>query len=105
MATLERQYRLLVRAYPRAYRQRRADEIVGTLLDSARPGQRRASWRDVTDLLSGAMRERLGLHAVPGAAAGLRLAGPVALALTAGHSPAGWMVSWMYAGEFPGMAR
>jgi hypothetical protein len=35
----------------------------------------------------------LGLHAVPGLAAGLRLAAPVALALAAAISVGGWMLS------------
>ncbi|MGE5826960.1 MAG: hypothetical protein ACM30G_01165 [Micromonosporaceae bacterium] len=99
MAPLECQYLLLMRAYPRQYRQRRGEEMLATLLDSARPDQRRASWRDVTDLLGGAARERLGLHAVPGAADGLRLVGPMALVLTAGQATVDWTFRWVQLGQ------
>ena len=85
MSTLERSYRRLVRAYPAEYRRRRGEEIVATLLDAAGPAQRRPSRHDVADLLGGAARERLGLHALPGLAAGLRIAGPVALAFVTAY--------------------
>jgi hypothetical protein len=38
---LEREYRRLVALYPRAFRRESEEEIVGVLLASARPGQRR----------------------------------------------------------------
>lgn len=89
--TLENQYRWLLRAYPRAYRERRGEEMLGTLLDSAAPHQTRPSPGDVTDLLGGAARERLGLHAVPGFAAGLRIAGPPSLAWAAAWAIGVWV--------------
>ena len=97
MTTLERQYRLLLRAYPRRYRARRGEEIIGTLLDAAAPGQRRPSRADVADLLGGGVRERLGLNALPGLANGLRLAGPIALTITAGLAAGSWVTGARHA--------
>ncbi len=88
---LEKGYRRLLLAYPSGYREKRADEIVGTLLDSAAPGQTRPSFADAADLITGGLRQRIGLDADADLAAGWALAGPVALALAAGLSgfPAG----------------
>ena len=97
MRTLERQYRLLLHAYPRRYRRLRGEEILGTLLDAATPGQRQPTRADVADLLGGGLRERLGLNALPGLANGLRLAGPIALALTAGLAAGSWLTGARHA--------
>ena len=91
MDGLERRYRQLLVAYPAGYRQRRADEIVGTLLDAAAPGQRRPSLADAADLVAGGLRQRLGPGAAADLAAGRALAGPVALALAAGLSGFLWL--------------
>ena len=48
---LERRYRRLLRAYPRAWRERRDDEIVTVLLDAAPGDQGRPSVRDALDLV------------------------------------------------------
>lgn len=58
---LERRYRLLLRAYPAAYRRRHGDELITTLLDAAAPGRVRPSGRDVVDLLRGGLRQRFRL--------------------------------------------
>jgi hypothetical protein len=87
---LERRYRRLLRVYPRRYQRERADEMVATLMEGAGPDQRRPARGEVTDLLRGALRERLGLHAVPGLAAGLRLAGPVGVVIAAVVAAAYW---------------
>jgi hypothetical protein len=84
MTTLERRYGSLLATYPAAYRRQRRAEMVGTLMESARPGQRWPSVADAVDLLAGGVRHRLGLSSVPGLAAGLAIAGPIALALAAG---------------------
>lgn len=55
---LRRSYLRLMRAYPRWYRRERGAELLTTLLDDARPGQRRASRRDVVDLLLSGVRAR-----------------------------------------------
>ncbi len=41
MTSLEGAYRRILRTYPRWYRVRREDEILGTLLETAGPDQRR----------------------------------------------------------------
>jgi hypothetical protein len=97
VTTLERRYRLLLHAYPRDYRTRRGEEILGTLMESAAPGQRRPGRADLTDAISGGLRERLGLNALPGFANGLRLSGPIALALTAGLAAGSWITGARHA--------
>lgn len=56
---LERAYRRLLLAYPRWYRERRGTEILTTLLDAARPGQRRPHAKDAINLIAGGLRCRL----------------------------------------------
>jgi hypothetical protein len=55
----ERRCRLLLRAYPRRCREFREDELLGTLLDTAMPGQKTPSFRDSWDLVFGGLRNRL----------------------------------------------
>ena len=86
--SLERQYRRLLLAYPRSYRERRGEEIVATLLDDAEPGRTRPDGRAVLDLVVGGLRERFGLHDRDGFAAGAALVGPVALAITVANAVA-----------------
>lgn len=81
---LERRYGRLLLAYPAGYRRARGPELVGTLLEASRPGQRWPSAADAVDLLAGGIRHRLGLSTVPGLAGGWALAAPLALALAAG---------------------
>jgi hypothetical protein len=81
--SLERRYRLLLRAYPPAYRAARAAEITGTYLDLADPGRRWPAPGDVADVLRGGLRERLRASGAHDAAAGVRLAATVALAASA----------------------
>lgn len=58
--TLEERYRRLLRAYPKAYRAERGDEIVDTLIEGSRPDQRRPTAREATALLLGGLRTRAG---------------------------------------------
>ncbi|MDG4822646.1 hypothetical protein O7635_12375 [Asanoa sp. WMMD1127] len=58
MKPLERRYRRLLLAYPRAYRRDRGDEMVTTLLEGAPPGRVRPPAGDVWDLLRGGLRQR-----------------------------------------------
>jgi hypothetical protein len=81
--SLERRYRLLLRAYPPAYRAARGAEITGTYLDLAGPGRRWPALGDVADVLRGGLRERLRASGAHDAAAGVRLAATVALATAA----------------------
>ena len=81
--SLERRYRLLLRAYPPAYRAARGAEITGTYLDLAGPGRRWPALGDVADVLRGGLRERLRASGAHDATAGVRLAATVALAASA----------------------
>lgn len=58
---LERWYGLLLRAYPAHYRRRQADVMLGTLMELARPGQRRPQPREVRALLCGGVQVRAGV--------------------------------------------
>ena len=59
MATvLEARYARLLRAYPGHYRAERGDEVLGTLMDGARPGQRWPAPREAVHLLLGGLRAR-----------------------------------------------
>jgi hypothetical protein len=59
---LAQRYRALLRAYPKAWRAERGDELLGTLLDAAEPGRRRPSLRESTSILAQGTRERFGLR-------------------------------------------
>ncbi len=56
---LERSYRRLLWAYPRFYRRERGLEILTTMLEAARPGQRRATRGEAFHLLTSGLRCRL----------------------------------------------
>jgi hypothetical protein len=75
---LERRYRLLLSAYPDAYRDTHEDEILTTLLDAADPGQVYPTPREAIGLVTGGLRTRARLAAEGGPPAlwadGLRLA-------------------------------
>ena len=58
MTPLERRYRLLLLSYPKRYRQERSEEITGTLLELARPGQRYPTPREVATLILAGLRTR-----------------------------------------------
>jgi hypothetical protein len=58
--TLDRRYGRLLRCYPAGYRADFAEEILDTLLASARPGQRWPDVRQSAALLTAAVRLRLG---------------------------------------------
>lgn len=55
----ERRCRLLLRGYPRRFRQSRGDEIVGTLLDLREPGRTAPSIGDAYDILRAGVAVRL----------------------------------------------
>jgi hypothetical protein len=58
MTKLERRCRMLMCAYPAAYRQERAEEMLGTLLDTTPEGRTWPLPRDVGALLAGGLRAR-----------------------------------------------
>lgn len=68
MSNLERRYRLLLKAYPRPYRQYRADEMLETLL--AQPGHRRLwpTMQESVALVVGGLRARTGIERLDSAA-------------------------------------
>jgi hypothetical protein len=55
---LRRHYERLLVTYPSGYRAAHGEEILGTLLEAARPSQRFPSWRESTSLLLGGLRMR-----------------------------------------------
>jgi hypothetical protein len=83
---LARRYQALLRAYPKAWRDERGEEMLGTLLDAAEPGRRRPSAREAASIVGQGMLERLGLRRrrSPGAvwAEGLRIGALIMLAAT-----------------------
>ncbi|MER7008146.1 hypothetical protein ABT297_34575 [Dactylosporangium sp. NPDC000555] len=56
---LTRRYRLLLLAYPSEYRERRGDELLGTVLDDASPEQRWPSGREAASMLAQGVLARL----------------------------------------------
>ena len=58
-AELEQRYRRLLRLYPREFRARRTDEMIGVLMASAADGQNRPARGDVSDIVRGSLLARL----------------------------------------------
>jgi hypothetical protein len=80
VSPLERRYRWLLRAYPAEYRAGRGDEMLGTLLETAVPGQRRPGARESAALIAGGVRARAARNADMPVPASLRLAALLACA-------------------------
>jgi hypothetical protein len=59
MSALAQRYRVVLHAYPRSYRARRGDELLGTLMDDAQPEQRWPSAHEVASIVVEGVRERL----------------------------------------------
>jgi hypothetical protein len=66
MPELERRYRRLLRAYPRAYRDRRGTEMVTTLLEMAEAGEGRPGPRESAHLVLAGVRQRFRPPALAG---------------------------------------
>jgi hypothetical protein len=105
--SLERRYRRLLRAYPAAYRRRRGDELLATLLEAAAPGQRYPTPRETLGLVGGGLSARAGLAGgcTPWSlwAEGLRLGALLLLvSLTGDAASATWLqtndvvVTWIF---------
>lgn len=62
MSELERRVWWLLRAYPRSWRDARGDDLVATVLEMSRPGQRWPSLRFAADLLVSGWVERAREH-------------------------------------------
>jgi hypothetical protein len=71
---LERRARALLRAYPAEYRDGRAEEIIGTLLEAAPPGRSFPTAREAWSLIAGGRHARAVRNHRPGVKANLRLA-------------------------------
>lgn len=56
---LERRYRRLLKLYPREFRARRTDEMIGVLMASAADGRNRPARGDVSDIVWGSVLARL----------------------------------------------
>ncbi|WP_144300543.1 hypothetical protein [Stackebrandtia nassauensis] len=87
---LERRYRRLLFAYSAEFRTRNGDELVTTLMDCAKPGQRVPRPSEAIDLIASGLRQRLGLNMIPGFPEGLANAAPIALALATGLAAHVW---------------
>ncbi|MEH1128895.1 hypothetical protein [Micromonospora sp. CPCC 206061] len=101
MDGLRRWYRWLLLAYPRWYRRERGAEMLTTLLDAARPGQRRPDPRDALDLLLRGGRRRFAVPRGPAYPAHLVYA--VAVAAFAGLAAAAiaGQLAWPVAAPAP----
>lgn len=60
---LERRYRRLLAVYPWEHRRAYEEEMLGVLLDGARPGQRRPAVGDALNLIGAGLRARLRVNA------------------------------------------
>jgi hypothetical protein len=58
-AELEQRYRRLLRLYPRDFRARRTDEMIGVLMASAADGQNKPARGDVSDIVRSSLLARL----------------------------------------------
>ncbi|WP_157547859.1 hypothetical protein [Nonomuraea candida] len=67
---LERRYRRLLLAYPRAYRRQHGDELLDVLLEEAAPGRRVPVLREAWGLLVGGVRSRIAHQATGSARVG-----------------------------------
>ena len=82
MTAFERRSRVLLRAYPAAYRRERGEEIIGTLLEAATPANR--TWprpRDAHALIVGGLKARATQNRHHTTAANLRAAVMVGIAV------------------------
>jgi hypothetical protein len=80
-ATLERRYRRLLLAYPEAYRRRRGDELLSTLMELSHPDQRWPAPRQAKALLLAGVRARAGIDQLPSTAHAWRDSARAALVL------------------------
>jgi hypothetical protein len=85
VTVLERRYRLLLRAYPAEYRAGRGEEMIGTLLEAAPPGQAWPRRRETAALLTAGVRVRAAQSHRSPTAANLRLGAMLGLAMFAGY--------------------
>jgi hypothetical protein len=102
MRTDERRLRLLLRAYPRAYRRRHGTEIVTTLLEAAEAGGGRLGFGQALHLVACGVRQRFRLPRRPLALIAAVLA---AVALGGLGTVAGTWLGWQTAATVPSTAE
>jgi hypothetical protein len=85
---LARHTRLLLRFYPKAYRAHRGEEILGTLLDTTRPGRNWPPAREVASVIGGGLRARRAANLNQGLRASLRHVGILTAAMMMAGTPA-----------------
>ena len=96
MSPLERRCRLLMRAYPAAYRRERSDEIMATLLEATPEGRRRPLLRDMRALIMGGLRARAAQNRRFTTAVNLRLAVLAGVCIYVGMAAAGDLDAFFY---------
>jgi hypothetical protein len=97
MSTLERRCRLLMRAYPAAYRSERGDEIIATLLEVTPEGRTWPLPRDIRALATGGLHARAAVNRRATTAANLRVAVFAGVAAYLAEVAAGILASLLYA--------
>jgi hypothetical protein len=85
---LVRRTGLLLRFYPPGYRARRGEEILGTLLETTRPGRGWPPAREVASVIGGGLRARRAANLSQGLGASLRQVGILAAAMFMVQVPA-----------------
>jgi hypothetical protein len=93
VTTLERRFRLLLHAYPAAYRRDRAEEILGTLIETTPAGRTRPLARDIRALLAGGLRARGLQNRRLSTRANLRLAALLGCAVFLSYVASGYQAS------------
>jgi hypothetical protein len=89
MSKLERRCRLLLHAYPAAYRRERGEEMVGTLLEATTTGHVWPPLRDLRSLIAGGIRARAAHNRERTTAANLRVAALAGIAAYLAFSATG----------------
>ncbi len=98
---LERNARLLVRAYPPGYRERRGEEVLGTLLETAAPARTWPPAREAASVIAGGLRARRAANLRQGIIASLRQVVALGVALYLVQAPADLVrafVEWSISG-------
>ncbi len=88
VSLLERRTRLLLRFYPPDYRAHRGEEILGTLLETTRPGRGWPPPREVASVIGGGLRARRAANLRHGLPASLRHIAILAAAMIMVQTPA-----------------